>query len=186
MLAPQACRAVSPHGAAARSASRSAAPRAPRLALRRALRLALRRAPLPRTPLPSPLPSPPSPQAAEPLNLINDILVLSKIEAGQLEIAWQPFNISTALEGAAQLVRMQAEARGIDLVVDIRSMPQLVLGDALRLRQVVLNLLSNAIKFTKESTIWVRCWLEDDTEEAHTVRFEVEDTGVGMLFTLFT
>ena len=50
------------------------------------------------------------------LNLINDILDLSKIEAGQLEIAWQPFNISTALEGAAQLVRMQAEARGIDLV----------------------------------------------------------------------
>ena len=50
---------------------------------------------------------------------------------------------------------------------------QLVVGDALRLRQVVLNLLSNAIKFTKEGTIWVRCWLEDDTEEAHTVRFEV-------------
>jgi len=127
------------------------------------------------------------------LNLINDILDLSKIEAGQLEIAWQPFNLSTALEGAAQLVRMQAEARGIDLVVDIRSVPQIVVGDALRLRQVVLNLLSNAIKFTKEGTIWVRCWLEDDTEEAHTVRFEVEDTGVGMhasdcakLFQLFT
>ena len=67
------------------------------------------------------------------------------------------------------------------------------LRGALRLRQVILNLLSNAIKFTKEGTIWVRCWLEDDTDEAHVVRFEVEDTGVGMhasdcakLFTLFT
>jgi len=127
------------------------------------------------------------------LNLINDILDLSKIEAGQLEISWQPFNLCSALEGAAQLVRMQAEARGIDLVVDIRSVPQIVVGDGLRLRQVVLNLLSNAIKFTKEGTIWVRCFKETDTETNHMVRIEVEDTGVGMhasdcakLFTLFT
>merc|ERR1711871_1312722 len=130
------------------------------------------------------------------LNLINDILDLSKIEAGQLEIARQPFNLCNALEGAAQLVRMQAEARGIELVVDIRNVPQVVVGDALRLRQIVLNLLSNAIKFTKEGTIWVRCWpdaKDSTTAEGHKVWFEVEDTGVGMhakdcakLFTLFT
>merc|ERR1711871_480993 len=130
------------------------------------------------------------------LNLINDILDLSKIEAGQLEIARQPFNLCNALEGAAQLVRMQAEARGIELVVDIRNVPQVVVGDALRLRQIVLNLLSNAIKFTKEGTIWVRCWPDTKdsiASEGHKVWFEVEDTGVGMhasdcakLFTLFT
>merc|ERR1711871_1520473 len=130
------------------------------------------------------------------LNLINDILDLSKIEAGQPEIARQPFNLCTALEGAAQLVRMQAEARGIELVVDIRNVPQVVVGDALRLRQIVLNLLSNAIKFTKEGTIWVRCWpdrKDSMASEGHKVWFEVEDTGVGMhasdcakLFTLFT
>jgi len=109
----------SPHGAAARSASRSAACRVPRLALCRAPRAPPRasRSAACRSREPRSLRLYVRPLRHNVLlNLINDILDLSKIEAGQLEIAWQPFNISTALEGAAQLVRMQAEARGIDLV----------------------------------------------------------------------
>ncbi|MFG6157492.1 ATP-binding protein [Halomonas sp. 1390] len=111
------------------------------------------------------------------LELINDILDFSKIEAQRLEFEERPFELAELVEGAVALFAPRAQARGLRLTCDIDPrLPMRVVGDAGRLRQVLLNLLSNAIKFTErgEVRLGVRA-LNDGT-----VRFEVVDTGIGI------
>jgi PAS domain S-box-containing protein len=130
------------------------------------------------------------------LNLINDILDLSKIEAGQLDISLEPFNLQQTLVGVGELVRLQAHSRNLELKIQIGTgVPVAVVGDVLRLRQIILNLLSNAIKFTKEGSIYIRCKIDPTKQPDDRVNliFEVQDTGVGMsqencnkLFNMFT
>ncbi len=110
------------------------------------------------------------------LSLINDILDLSKVEAGGVEIEAVPFRPGQLAQEAASVLRLQALGRGLSLTVDVGpSVPPVVLGDPTRVRQVLLNLLSNAVKFTHEGGVTVR------VEGAPgRLRFAVQDTGVGV------
>jgi two-component system, NtrC family, sensor kinase len=110
------------------------------------------------------------------LSLINDILDLSKIEAGRMELAAAPFHLPTALENAVTLVKERAARHGITLQVDVD--PQLgeVVGDERKVKQVVLNLLSNAVKFTPEGgRISLKASRRDGVVET-----SVTDTGIGI------
>ncbi|MBN1886677.1 MAG: response regulator [Thermoflexales bacterium] len=132
------------------------------------------------------------------LTLINDILDLSKIEAGKLELYPAALSLPDLLQGVASLVRVQAQNKGLDFVLDeVSPLPPLVHADGKRLRQVLINLLNNAIKFTHAGSVMLRAGLvgngvgtqpeparRDDAAESRPpgslVRFEVIDTGVGI------
>ena len=115
------------------------------------------------------------------LNLINDILDLSKIDAGQLEIDEQAFNVATTVKDAVAIVRPLATKKGLSLIHHIASdVPATGLGDPMRLRQIILNLLSNAIKFTMQGAVTLRVTLHDVRDGKYMLGLEVEDTGVGM------
>jgi PAS domain S-box-containing protein len=111
------------------------------------------------------------------LDLINDILDLSKIEAGHLELERIEFNLLELVEHTAELMAIRAHAKGLELIIDIHpEVPQTVIGDPTRLRQVLVNLAGNAIKFTEKGEIIIRV----TTAEPGTIRFEVADTGIGI------
>lgn len=115
------------------------------------------------------------------LIIINDILDFSKVEAGKLELETLPFELRPLLAGVVGMFQPQARARGIDLRLETDArMPHWVIGDAARLRQVLINLLGNAAKFTEHGSIRVE--LEVLGGDAHQIRFTlaVSDTGVGM------
>jgi len=110
------------------------------------------------------------------LSLINDILDLSKIEAGRMELELSDFNLPTAIENALMLVRERAGRRSIALQTDIDARLGQVQGDERKIRQVILNLLSNAIKFTPEGgRIDVSAAPKDGLVEV-----SVSDTGIGI------
>jgi len=110
------------------------------------------------------------------LSLINDILDLSKIEAGQMELAPSTFSLADALGNAVTLVKERAQRRGVRLQVDLSSCPESFVADERKLKQVLLNLLSNAVKFTEEGgTIRLRAVAAGDS-----VEFAVSDTGIGI------
>ncbi|KAF0724486.1 hypothetical protein AaE_009783 [Aphanomyces astaci] len=119
------------------------------------------------------------------LNLINDILDLSKIEAGHLEIQSAPFHIEDLLDYTIEIFKFKAHERGLKLsVVLAPNVSEVVIGDVVRLRQILLNLLSNAMKFTLKGTITVKCSVapSNPDQPSHHKRllFQVIDTGVGM------
>ncbi len=114
------------------------------------------------------------------LGLINDILDLSKVEAGKLELTLDDFHLSTVLDHVASLIAASAQAKGLRVEVDGDSVPQWLRGDALRLRQCLLNLAGNALKFTERGSISLRAKLLDDGLSGPQVRFEVQDTGIGL------
>ena len=128
------------------------------------------------------------------LGIINDILDFSKIEAGKLELEQLEFGLRTTVEEAVELFAEPAGKKGLDLTCFLPpEIPDSVIGDPSRLRQVLLNLLGNAVKFTPrgEVTVWVRLLAQD--AQKLTVKFEVTDTGIGMtpeaqarLFTAFS
>ena len=110
------------------------------------------------------------------LSLINDILDLSKIEAGRMELAPAPFHLPTALENAVTLVRERAARHGITLALDVDPTLGGLVGDERKVKQVLLNLLSNAVKFTPEGgRISVKAGLTDGA-----VAIAVTDTGIGI------
>ena len=119
------------------------------------------------------------------LSLINDILDFSKIEAGKLSLEKYPFNLASCLRDAVNLVRPQANAKGIKIVTEVEpSFPNEIVGDLARLRQVVVNLLSNGVKFTDFGTVKLAVTgnLLTTTEETSTyqIQFMVQDTGIGI------
>jgi signal transduction histidine kinase len=121
-------------------------------------------------------------QAGEQLlALTNDVLDLSRIEAGEMALEQVPFELAPLLESVRVLVQPQADAKGLDLRVSVQPMASLQLvGDPLRVRQVLLNLAGNAVKFTSAGSVEL-CVRE--TERAHrtvTLRFDVVDTGIGI------
>lgn len=117
------------------------------------------------------------------LSLINDILDMSKIESGKIEIRYETFSLATFIGSLAAVFRTQAAERDIvfDTVVD-EDVPQRVVGDPLRLNQVVYNLMGNAFKFTpKGGSVTLRIErLEDGADGGIWLRFAVEDTGCGI------
>ncbi|MBN1477918.1 response regulator [Candidatus Sumerlaeota bacterium] len=115
------------------------------------------------------------------LSLINDILDYSKIEAGRLDLEQIDFDLRTTIEGILDVVAQRAQSKGLELVCLIHpNVPRRVSGDPGRLRQVILNLLNNAIKFTDEGEVTVHVTLESETEDTHTLRIRVADTGIGI------
>jgi signal transduction histidine kinase/DNA-binding NarL/FixJ family response regulator/streptogramin lyase len=115
------------------------------------------------------------------LTLINDILELSRIEAGKLELNSADVHVPSLLAGIANIIRIRAEQKGLQFVLDAaRDLPEGVRADERRLRQVLLNLLDNAVKFTEHGKVVLQVnKLSADSSEAR-LRFEVADTGVGM------
>ncbi|HYT92482.1 MAG TPA: ATP-binding protein, partial [Gemmataceae bacterium] len=125
------------------------------------------------------------------LTLINDILDLSKVEAGRMELAPEPVSIAAALETVLATVRPLAEAKGLRLTSEELQPDSVLSADPARFRQILLNLLSNAVKFTPAGgRVTVRCfWTESvgpqaelvqAPESAGAVRFDIEDTGIGI------
>jgi two-component system, sensor histidine kinase len=111
------------------------------------------------------------------LYLINDILDLSKIEAGQLTIGKAPFELNGLIEDIRKIFKHTAQEKRLELVVDLDpSLPQYVLGDAQRLRQVLINIVGNAVKFTKNGNIKISV----ESPASGQISFTVEDTGIGM------
>jgi PAS domain S-box-containing protein len=115
------------------------------------------------------------------LALIDDILDLSKIEAGKVVLTNLSFNLNHTVEEVVQILRVQATTKGLRMDAHISSeVPGFLRGDAHRLRQVLTNLVANAIKFTDSGGITLDAELESRAERAVTVRFAIVDTGIGI------
>lgn len=116
------------------------------------------------------------------LALINDILDLSKIEAGHLKLEESDFDLRQHCENAVELAAVSIKNKKIELKMDVADgVPQRLRGDAGRLMQILLNLLSNGIKFTNHGSVTVRiCGATQLPNRNYKVQFEVEDTGIGM------
>lgn len=113
--------------------------------------------------------------------IINDILDFSKLEKERLSLRKQGFGVRELVQNTLHSLSAQASENGIRLGVDICSqIPAVVIGDPLRLRQVLVNLVGNGIKFTNEGTVLVGASLESESDERIVVRFSVSDTGVGI------
>jgi CheY-like chemotaxis protein len=116
------------------------------------------------------------------LDLLNDILDFSKIEAEKLEMSPHPFEIRDFLDDVVRTVVLKAEQKELDLCCRVaREVPSVLIGDAHRLRQVIINLIGNAIKFTDDGEIALDVTLAEDYDGAGVLlRFCVSDTGIGM------
>ncbi|MDR6216084.1 PAS domain S-box-containing protein [Paracidovorax wautersii] len=115
------------------------------------------------------------------LGVINDILDFSKIEAGKLIVEKQPFVLDRVLEGVADVVGYKAGAKGLELVLDVAAdVPPHLVGDSLRLGQILINFANNAIKFTERGEVHVRVRLAEAAGPRVVLRFEVRDTGIGV------
>lgn len=115
------------------------------------------------------------------LNIINDILDLSKIEAGRLQLTREPFDIQQLVQDACDLNRAVADDKGVNLVVRVEpGTPHWVLGDPVRVRQVLMNLVSNAIKFTSEGSVKVEVGYDRIDDNRYNIILEISDTGIGI------
>ncbi|GGL34850.1 hybrid sensor histidine kinase/response regulator [Planomonospora parontospora] len=118
------------------------------------------------------------------LSVINDILDYSKIEAGQLDLDDEPFDVRECVEGTLSLMALAAESKGLELVGDVApDCPRVLRGDVTRLRQVIVNLLSNAVKFTDRGEIVVTAdgqRLSERDDGPIRLRIAVRDTGIGI------
>jgi signal transduction histidine kinase len=115
------------------------------------------------------------------LKILNDILDFSKIEAGRMELDPVPISVATLLDDVTALLGVVARRKGLELRrAALAEVPEMLIGDPLRLRQVLLNLTSNAIKFTRQGTVEIQACVAE-TEGGHTwVRFTVTDSGIGI------
>ncbi|RAK59779.1 hybrid sensor histidine kinase/response regulator [Phenylobacterium hankyongense] len=109
--------------------------------------------------------------------LLNDVIDFSKIEAGCLELALEPVDPRALVEGVARLLRPQAEAKALKLIVEADPAQGWVRADPVRVRQALFNLIGNAVKFTERGGVVVRC---RPSTRPGMLRFEVQDTGVGI------
>ena|GEM_PF-1008085 len=115
------------------------------------------------------------------LGIINDILDLSKIEAGKMLIEQTAFRLDDNLQNLADVCLVKASERGLELLFDIASdVPGNLQGDPLRLNQVLLNLIGNAVKFTEQGEVTLTVSLASRNEDGVELHFEVRDTGIGM------
>ena len=121
------------------------------------------------------------------LTIINDILDFSKVEAGRLELEHTPFNLISLVEKTVSLLTLSAHARDLELLFDIREdVPQILLGDPKRLKQILINLLGNAIKFTEIGEVILTVEKVEEVgfgasePNAALLRFSVKDTGPGI------
>ncbi len=115
------------------------------------------------------------------LTLVNDILDLSKIEAQKMDVHSRIFYLPEFLDAIVNLTKVRAEQKGLTFFyLPSQELPLWIQGDTKRLRQVLLNLLSNAIKFTEQGSVTFRVDMEGEVGDRRQLRFEVEDTGIGI------
>ncbi len=115
------------------------------------------------------------------LRIVNDVLDLSKIDAGEFAIVEEPFDVRGIAENVVRLLKARADGRGNTLVAKIApDVPRFLLGDALRIQQVVSNLVANAVKFTENGWIDIEVTAHRYDAERRRIRVEVRDTGLGM------
>ena len=113
--------------------------------------------------------------------IINDILDFSKIEAGKMAFEKVPFELAEAVSGVSSLLMHRARAKGLALTIDLQLLGMThFCGDPSRLRQILLNLVGNAIKFTEHGRVNLTASIQRDLGSRLDVRFEVQDTGIGM------
>ena len=115
------------------------------------------------------------------LTIINDILDFSKIEAGKMEFEVLDFDLYTAIEDVSEMLILKAHEKGLELAIVIEpAVPQYLVGDQSRLRQILINLTANAIKFTNQGEVVIRVSNEYETQTHACLRFAVTDTGIGI------
>ncbi len=115
------------------------------------------------------------------LRVLNDILDVSKIEAGRLELENVDFNLRETVDDAMGLFSEKAYRKGLELICNIKKeVPARLIGDPIRLRQILANLVDNAIKFTEKGEVVVEVSLSDVRDENKVIQFEIKDTGVGI------
>ena len=115
------------------------------------------------------------------LALINDILDLSKIEAGRIVLEEIDFELDGVLQAAVEMLSVRAREKGLELGYEIRpGTPKRLTGDPTRLREILVNLVSNAVKFTGKGRVWIRVEPDPDDVRAGSLRFSVSDTGIGI------
>jgi len=115
------------------------------------------------------------------LGIINDILDVSKIEAGKLTIEKIPFNLEAMLDSLSSLTAAKAEDKGLEVIFSVtQDVPHQLIGDPLRLNQVLINLTQNAVKFTDEGEILIQVIHLHTQELRATLRFSISDTGIGI------
>jgi PAS domain S-box-containing protein len=114
------------------------------------------------------------------LEVINDILDLSKIEADKIELVLRDFAVDDVLGHVATLIGEAAAAKGLTIRTDVDAVPHWLRGDLTRLRQALLNYAGNALKFTQRGSVVLRARLVETAEARCLVRFEVEDSGIGI------
>jgi PAS domain S-box-containing protein len=115
------------------------------------------------------------------LGILNDILDFSKVEAGKLSIEATPFELEELLDSVTRLIESKMLAQQLELICDLpATVPRSLLGDALRLRQVLLNYTNNAIKFTQHGEIGIAVRALEQHDDQVLLRFEVRDTGIGV------
>jgi hypothetical protein len=114
------------------------------------------------------------------LNVINDLLDLSRIEADKLVLSEAPIRVGKILDDVVKLIDGPARDKGIHLRTELGSMPEVLVGDAGRMRQILLNYAGNAVKFTERGEVCVHAWMESQDSDSVMLRFEVSDTGIGI------
>lgn len=115
------------------------------------------------------------------LTFINDILQINKIEANKVELDPEIFNLKNKIENVMSALANSAKDNGTKLHFDYEDgLPEAYNGDQLKISQILINLLGNAIKFTKDGDIWVRAYKIDQKDKMYTLRFEIEDNGIGI------
>ncbi|NGZ08367.1 MAG: response regulator [Nitrospira sp. LK70] len=115
------------------------------------------------------------------LQLINDVLECSKIEAGKLELECLNFNLRTTVEQVLAQFAKRAETKGLELTGLVHAaVPMGLKGDPGRLRQILTNLVANAVKFTEKGEVTLQAYLEEDLPDTAVIRFEVTDSGIGI------
>jgi signal transduction histidine kinase/DNA-binding response OmpR family regulator/HAMP domain-containing protein len=115
------------------------------------------------------------------LSIINDILDLSKIEAGKLELESAPFSLRALVEDALELFAEMAQSKGVEIACLVhRNVPPLLVGDPIRLRQILMNLISNGVKFTDRGEVTVNVKIIEHMDDAVMLHFAVRDSGIGI------
>jgi len=115
------------------------------------------------------------------LNVINDVLDFSKIESGQMELEAQSFNLHRLVEDVIDLFAVKAADIGIDLLYQIDyEIPENIISDGYRIRQVLINLINNAIKFTQKGEVFLNVEKDPSADHQVGIRFSVRDTGIGI------
>lgn len=114
------------------------------------------------------------------LAVISDILDISKIEAGKFDLEESVVDVEILLENVRSIMSERAEVKGTRLLIDCSPLPRHLLGDPTRIQQALLNYVTNAVKFTELGSIVLRVMVQEESADFVTLRFEVEDTGIGI------